>query len=347
MERIHAQYSLALVLLVLAGCEGASTSWDVVDEGPAASASLISERDRHHDFGAVIGAQGKKREHQYRLVNTTDREVKILNVVNRKTCCGIVGVGPRILKPGEASHIDLTLMINEAFGEVVHETEVVTDSPSEPSIVLRTTARAVPALRVEEVARRESAPLIAGGPTRRVEFRVLASGTEAEPPVDLDRVELRSTTEAHWDGLKETVPSEDGLVVESRRFAASLDSTGPPGERRAEYLFQVGEQRHGRHVVAWEVVAPLRVSPEMIVVKPDQREFRLVLASRDERPFRITRIECASPEIRARASRTDASPSQGVRIEGVPKGDHARGVVSIFTDHPDEDRVDVPYVLID
>jgi len=320
---------------------------DEFDANASLSKFLISRSDRQHDFGAVIGAQGKKREHQYRLVNTTDREVKILNVVNRKTCCGIVKVGPTTLKPGEASHVDLTLTINEAFGEVVHEIEVATDSPSEPSIVLRTTAHAFPALRIEEVPRRESAPLIAGGPNRRVEFRVFASGTEADPPVDLDRIELRSTAEAHWDGSKESAPSEDGLIVESRRFVTALDSTGPPGERRAEYLFQIGEQGHGRHVVAWEVVAPLRVSPGMIVVKPDQREFRLVLASRDERSFRITKIECASPEIRAQATSTNASPSQGVRIEGVPRGAHSRGVVSIFTDHPDEDRVDVPYVLID
>ena len=53
--------------------------------------------------------------------------MEILNVINRKTCCGIVRSGATILHPGDATDIEITLLVGDRFGGVLHETEVVTD----------------------------------------------------------------------------------------------------------------------------------------------------------------------------------------------------------------------------
>lgn len=55
---------------------------------PGMSASLIAEPDRDHDFGAVLAWPGRKMSYAYHLVNGTGRDVKILNVINHKTCFG-------------------------------------------------------------------------------------------------------------------------------------------------------------------------------------------------------------------------------------------------------------------
>jgi hypothetical protein len=284
--------------------------------------------------------------HRYRLANTTRHDVKIVDVINRKTCCGIIRVGALALRPGDATDVEVTLVVGERFGEVAHETEVVTDLPSDPNLVLRTTATAIPAVRVEEISSQEGTILIGTGEPKRAEFRVFASGTPTEPPLDLDRVELRSTIKVDWVRQKEESPSDGGLRVESRRFAAWLDSAGPPGERAAEIRLYEGKQVLHRHDVNWEVVSPITASPKMIVMRPGERDRRVIIHSRDRRPFRITRIECKAPGIQVRAGNA-AALTQTIEVEGVPRSESGQGVVTVFTDHPAQGRVELPFVVIE
>jgi hypothetical protein len=336
------------LLTVLAGCGRESTNPNIREHESEAKPSLIAEADRQHDFGAVIGRPGRKMVHRYRLANTTRHDVKIVDVINRKTCCGIIRVGTLALRPGDATDVEVTLVVGERFGEVTYETEVVTDLSSDPNLVLRTTATAIPAVRVEEVSPQGGTILIGigTGEPKRAEFRVFASGTPTEPPVDLGRVELRSTIKVAWVGPKEEGPSDDGLRVETRRFAAWLDPAGTPGERTAEILFQDGKQVLHRHDVSWEVVSPITASPKMIVMRPGERDRRVIIHSRDRRPFRITRIECKAPGIQVRAGNA-AALTQTVEVEGVPRPESGQGVVTVFTDHPAQGRVELPFVVIE
>lgn len=202
-----------------------------------AEASLIDEDSRTHDFGAVIARPGRKLEHRYRLENGTQHEVKIVNVINRKTCCGIVSAGKLRLRPGEATDLTVALLVGDRFGDVTHETEVVTDSSSDPSLVLRTTAQAVPALRVEDATGLRTI-LVGAADPKRAEFRVFAAGMATDAPLDLDRLTLQSTIAVDWIGPKEASASDDGLTVESRRAVAKLDSIGSPGDRKVEIQIQ-------------------------------------------------------------------------------------------------------------
>ena len=67
------------------------------------------------------------------------------------------------------------------------------------------------------------------------------------------------------------------MRLETRRFTASLDTTGQPGERNAEILLRDGEQVHCRHIVNWEIISPIMASPKLIVMTEGKREFRVVL----------------------------------------------------------------------
>jgi hypothetical protein len=128
-----------------------------------------------------------------------------------------------------------------------------------------------------------------------------------------------------------------------------LDPTGPERERKAEILLHDGKQVLFRHVLNWESVSPITTSPAMVVIKSGERRYRILVRSRDQKLFRVTRIECKVPGIRGRAPNNSAALSQAVEIDGerTPRSESGRGVITVFTDHPAQGKVDVPFVVLD
>ena len=336
-----------LLLAILSGCAQSPWSDDLIEPEPAATRSLIAEADREHDFGPVIANPGRKIEHRYRLTNVTQQDVKILNVINRKTCCGIVRVEKTTLHPGDTTDVEVTLLVGDRFGEVTHATELVTDLPADSNLILLTAARAVPPIRVEEDSAFERTILIGAKEPRQVSLRVFSSGTAADPPANLDRMELRSTIGVDWASPKEQSSSGDDLRVESRKLTVALDPSGPPGERRAEILIQGDKQVLYRQVVNWEIAPRMTASPKVIAMRPGQRDYRVVIQSRDQTPFQITRIECNEPGIRARPVNAASALIQTVRIEGIPGSKDRRGTLTVFTDHPIQEKVELSIVMIE
>ncbi|MGC8644525.1 MAG: hypothetical protein ACP5XB_32070, partial [Isosphaeraceae bacterium] len=146
---------------------------------------------------------------------------------------------------------------------------------------------------------------------------------------------------------KEDSPSDEGLEVQSRRFVAFLDTSGTLGERRAEVLLKRGDEILDRATVSWEVISPLAASPKVIVLKPGQHGYRVVIASRDRNPFRVTRVECKDSGLTGRAANTAPALMQTLEINGAPRAQSKRGALTVFTDHPAQGRVDVPCVVLD
>lgn len=342
-------YLFLPLLSALIGCNAspAGAPASRPSPGPEARPSLIADADREHDFGPVIGRPGQKMDHRYRLANATGRDVAIVDVINRKTCCGIVQAVAKTLRPGETTVIVVTLVVGDRFGGVDHRTEVVTDQPDEPSIVLRTTAQAYPAFRVEEPASNKEAIFTGSGP-RMAEFRVVATGNTAEPAADLDRLTLKSTATVEWTGSKEAAPSEvEGLTSESRRFVARLDPSEGPGAHRSEVLLLDGDQVRFRHILEWTVETPLSASPRMIVLKPGQGSLRVLIQSRNKKPFRVDRVESATPGVRGRAASAAVALAQMIEIEGAPPSDVKKGTLTVVTDHPAQPTIELPFVVLD
>ena len=127
--RLHVILPSLLLLAVLAGCDQSPAGSGLGEPEPEAKPSLIAEADREHDFGPVIASPGRKVEHRYRLRNATQQDVQLLNVINRKTCCGIVRVEKTTLHPGDTTDVEVTLLVGDRFGEVTHATEIETDLP--------------------------------------------------------------------------------------------------------------------------------------------------------------------------------------------------------------------------
>jgi hypothetical protein len=317
--------------------------------GDTESRPLIAAESRSHHFGAVISKPGLKLKHAYRLINTSNHDIRIVELVNRQPCCGEVGIGKRVLRPGEATEVEVTLAIRQDFGDIIHDTIVLTD-PAEPEeSVLRTMARAYAEIRVEELAPANGTSLLSSDKPRLFEFRVYAYGTSREPPIDLDRVELKSAGRVGWAGPKEDGGSDDGVTALTRRFTALLDPAGAPGERNTEILLEHDRRPCCSHVVSWEVVPPIAASPKLIVIKPGQRAYRVLLRSRDRAPFRITGIECKVAGLHGSAASKVAAVTQIVEVENhhALRPQSGRGLITVLIDHPDQQKVDLPFVLLE
>ncbi len=335
-----------MLVAILTGCDQSQFPRRLADPQLDSRSSLIAEEDREHDFGPVIAHPGREIQHPYRLRNGTQKDIKILRIINRKTCCGIVRAGAPILHPGEAADVEVSLLVGDRFGQVLHETEIITDLQDQSSLVLRTMARAIPLVRIEEDPFDRTVFIGTKG-LPSAKFRVYASGTVIEPPIDLGRVVLRSSLKVEWAGPQQPSDSDEGLDVRMRSFIASLDPAGPPGERRAEILLHDGDKLLGRHVVSWAVARPIAVTPKMIVLRPGQMDHRLVVESLDRKPFRITRVECGVPGVACRVLSAGAAPTQAVEVQGASQSSDRRGAIKVFTDHPSQGTVDLPILVVD
>jgi len=313
-----------------------------------ADVPLIDEADASHHFGNVVG-DARTLTHRYRFRNVSGRAVKVVEVVNRKPCCGTVRFEARDLSPGAEMVVEVDLSLRQEFGEVVHFAQVVTDPPVPKEILLRTSATAFPPLRVEEVGPSTTRELTEATGPARVEFRAFAYGTATDPPADLDRRKLVSTVGAEWLGVKEVGPPEDGLRTESRRFAATLDGQGPPGGRSAAIGLADGTGVPFQHVVRWEVVAPVVVTPKVVVLQAGTREYHVLIRCRDRTPFRVTRVESGVPGVSGRPDGADPAEVHKVTVVAEESACSAggRGTLTVVTDHPVLGTIEVPVVALD
>jgi len=342
---------LGILIVAIAGCadtDGNSITLSSSTDSEASS-PLIGEELRFHYFGVVVSKPDLKLKHSYRLDNTSNHDIKVVQLVNRQPCCGEVRIGKTMLHPGDATDVEVTLTIKQEFGDIVHNTVVFTEPAQSEELILQTMAKAYPQMQIEETTPANGMVLLSSDKPKLIELRVIAYGTSAERPIDLNRVELLSAIKVDWLGPKEKITSEGGLTIERRRFTAALDPAGPPGRRKDEIVLQNDKRHFYTHIVGWEAVCPITASPKMIVMKAGEGKYRVLVQSRDQKLFRITRIECNMPGVQGRSVSTASALSQSVEVEGQAPSwpESRRGLITVFTDHPAYGKLDLPFVVID
>jgi hypothetical protein len=313
-----------------------------------AEAPLLDDAFSTHDFGPVISRAGLQLRHTYHLLNRTNHPITITELINRKPCCGEIRAAAKALAPGDGTEVEVTLSVRQEFGDVVHETVVVTDPQQAQELVLRTVARAHPAARIEPQLEANGLALLTSEKPRPVTLRAFAYGTATHPPVDLARAEVRSSLDVKWAGPKEVTRSRDGLVEESRAFTVLLDPTGKSGEIKDQILLEGAGRPVCDYSLNWEAVLPLTPAPSLVIIRPGIGRSRVRLQSRDRRMFRVTAIECSVAGVTPLPVVAAPSLEQLVvlQVDGVlPASEGPRNVV-IVTDHPGRPRVELPLVVI-
>jgi hypothetical protein len=294
-----------------------------------------------------VSRAGRELTHRYQLRNRTTNDVAIVNVVNRKPCCGRVNQVKTVLRPGNEVAIEVILLVGDRFGDVVHETEVVTEPTDVDPLVLKTSARVVPEIQVEAEDSARIVLPVGSNEDRVVPHRVLAWGTETDPPIDLDRLTLRSTIKVEWFGPKEQGIDDDGLPRATRRFRAKLPAHPSAGPQSAELVLFEGDTRRHVQTLRWEVVSALVAAPEVLIFRSGASKSRVLIRSTDRRPFRVLGVSSGTDGLQGRAVASEAAATQIVEFDGEPRRIDGRPVATVLTDHPAQREVVLPLVFLE
>jgi hypothetical protein len=340
---------IMLVCPTFAGCGDAQHIAPPPIDAGIASASLIGDSSRFHHFGAVISEPGRKLEYSYQLRNKTRHAIKIVEVVNRKPCCGEIGIGKTTLEPEEETGIRVALSVNQEFGDIIHETVILTDPPQREEIVLRTMAKAFPPIRFEEVASENASALLTSDRPTRVELNVFAYGTPSQPAADLDHLMPVSTLKTTWGGPTEQGHDDGDLIVASRSLAVWVDPSDVAGAHSAEVQLKGRGGVVYRYVLNWETVGAIAASPKMAVVQTGKGNCRVVLRSNVQRKFRVVRAECDIPGVQVRVGNSASALQQVVEVtvSRTARSNLKGGVIAVFTDDPGQMKVDLPLAILE
>ncbi len=341
----------AILGLGLAFC-GPNSGCSVHDESvavpPATSASLIESEAATYQFGPVINKPGRWLSHTYPLVNHLDRDIELVDVINKKPCCGVINFKRTLLMPGDRTEVEIKLAVGGRFASVSHQAELVTDPPLPEPVMLRTEAEAVPEIRVVESDSNKRVLLVGATHTQPARYQLIATGTAQEPPDDLDGVEIKSSVEAGWVGPQRKSRDDRDFVVHTRDWAAPLSAVGERGSRTDQVVFQRANQVLSRWNVTWEVVLPVEPTPKMLVIQPGTTRYRIVLRSQDAKAFHVESVSCdlAAIEVQPCTATDKAVQTLVFQEKEGGRDDNSRGKITLTTNHPDAATIEIPVHIL-
>ena len=334
-----------VVFLALAGCgnrEGSTGGKAAGQAEPAQHRPAII----HYNFGGVIDG-GTLLSHTYRFVNDRDHRdhrVRVLELVNLKTCCGRVEpVNVRDLMPGEGVDVTVRLDVRGKIGPLQHRAAIRTDADGGETTEIMTMATVFPSslLRIESSVGSRVAP----GERLEIKGEALAHGTKAAPGIDLDRCEVKAATgQVSWAGPAHRESVGDG-VDEARRVFTFVDpGSSEPGARSCEVVLSDNDRALAKQVIAWEILESLQASPRSIVLTD---RARVTVRSRDGKAFEIRGVESSLACVKARSTSVGGADHHELEIvlDGGKAGNETVGRITVKTNRPDQPVLKVPVFL--
>jgi Protein of unknown function (DUF1573) len=306
--------------------------WVLLAAAPAPAQDWVDTvfPERSVDLGTV--ARGSKVRHTFRVVNTTNQDLKILNW-RTKCGCTDVRVGAKEIPPGTQTVVEAVLDTTKFQGYKASGLTLVLEKPSFLEVDLDVTC------------------FIRGDVTLRpgaVDFGVVAR--TSKPTVTLN---LSYTGgQADWQVTRmETVSPAVTAVLQERgraggsaqyQLLVTLNPTAPPGFFKDEIALLTSDPASPRIPisVSAHVQAGVTVSPSVINLGHVRRgaEVKKVVLVRSSRPFRITAAKAKKGDVAA-ASPPDASKTLqalAVTIKAPSQPGPYHAVLEIATDLKDE-----------
>ena len=314
---------------------------------PKTESPWFDPKATRHDFGLVLAGSDVTREHTFRVANISDRPVRVKGIANRKPCCGDVApIAPRVVEPGQAVEVTITLHIGVGSGPVLHVAAIEVEGEGS-EVNLFTAANAHASIVLEETG--SSLGPLEPGQTRLVEFLVRSFVKAGAPPPPLEDRTIRSALRAEWTGPPTTrTDGEAGLDEFRRTLAVTLPSHPEPGHHSQSLeVLDGGGAVVGFRRINREVAGALTASPAgLLFTSPTQAAegLKVVVRTRDGRPFRINSASAGIEGLKVSVDGADARTPHilTARFQGPNIGLAARsGEIVIRTDHPGQPVVKV------
>ena len=299
----------------------------------------------NYNFGYVLDSD-RTREHVYRIVNTTDRLIRIAKIINNKTCCGTIHpISVPEIQPGQTVEFKVEIKIGKTLGLLQHSATVETDSITSPQLQFLTAATVIPKVRID--ASTKAIGQVRAGETSEIEFQIEANGTKLENPIQITNENVNSTLPIEWLGEASETTNSNDIVTRIRRFQLML-----PAEEAGVHTSKLTVRDENKILLVYpfsrEVLPVIRSTPTGVVFSKDKSSQTVVLRSETNDAFSI--LSATSQENQIDASFTNMSNSleQSITIrlknDGVPSA--KRGNIAIGTDHPKQRKLILHYFII-
>lgn len=220
MRGVFRSAGLRLLILFVASAFGPRVAYPAQADWVASAFP-----ERAHDFGKV--ARGSKLRHSFRVVNQTDRPIRIQGW-RTKCGCTEVRLGAKVIPPGSQSFVEATLDTTRFTGPKSSGLTLVLDQPAAREVELGLTCDIQSELTVS--------PGLAdfGTVTRSDRPQLVLGLLYGGPRPDWRVVEMKTNSAALSARLEDAGPS--GTGARQYRLTASLD---PQGLREGRFKDQI------------------------------------------------------------------------------------------------------------
>lgn len=123
-------------------------TWVALSIVMAGCGARVGQPGETFDFGPVFAADTPSLEHEFRVVNTTGRPVKLLSEMHSCTCTD-VAIKFGVLQPGESTPLRLKVSIPDGRVDRVVGCTIKTDDPKHPDWLYSIAAQAYTAGRID------------------------------------------------------------------------------------------------------------------------------------------------------------------------------------------------------
>ena len=277
----------------------------------------------------------------YKIRNETGQTVQLLEVINRKTCCGVVHAPARMkVAAGETVDLEVEIKASGTLGPLQHFATVTTDSAACPVLQFWTVADVVPRVRVEPIGDHSSA--LKGQPLDQ-DFLLTAVDVDPATPIEVTTDGAARGTRIEWSGPTQTITKTNASSSMSRPFRLRVPADREAGAYQERLTVTVDGKFAVGTTTSYAVQPLLTVTPAAVVFKPDRTGITLTFTAADRQPFRVIGATTESAGLSlAPLQSADDGPGVTVKLTD-PAAAGRRGSLTIRTDHPRQTLLVVPF----
>ncbi len=288
--------------------------------------------ERQFDFGTV--AKGSKVRHAFKIVNTTDQDIRILTW-KPKCGCTSVTVGAKEIPPGTQTVIEAVIDTTNFNGPKPSGLVLVLDKPTFQEVDLNLSCF----IRSDIVLNPGVVDFgtLNRGATPKLELTLTYAGGQAEWGI-----EKSSHQSPHLTARLDVVEgSRTGGQVQYK-LTAGLLNTAPTGFFKDEIVLRTNDPNAPTIPVsvAANIQANVVVSPSVVNLgrmKAGSQVTKVFLV-RSAKPFKITKSQSTRPELTIDGAVADSRPLHSIKVTFTAPSQPGpyNGAVEIQTDQKDE-----------
>ncbi len=296
------------------------------------------------DVGLRI-ADDRPIHHEFRLRNSTDRPIRLVNAVVTTPCCSSIGPIPKSIPAHGEAGVPVEFRPGFQSGRKRLQFVAATDREDCRRIEMSLTADLRPSWEVAPIGE-PSLRVVVGSPSIH-SYRIITRQKDAgglPPPSGLD-VGAPFTARFVGEPAERRLPGE--IVEAERTIQVESPAIQEPGVASADLrLTWTGGTSH-THPIRWEITPLVRVAPLTLVVRSGESAHRASVTIHSvDRPIRILGVSGSVLAKPVEPTRDSALVHRLDLTIDAARGREDGSEVEVMTDHPAQSRLKLKVLIV-